>query len=58
MRCEIGLIIEWEPCDSGDTEITSMEDVLEYVQATVDSNAHFEHLDLEVKSAGVKELED
>jgi len=58
MRCEVGLIIKWRPCDTGDTSIKTMEEVMEYIQTTVESNARFDHVDLRIESAGVAERDD
>jgi len=57
MRCEVGLIIEWSKCDTGDIAIESVDDVMEYVQAAIESNAQFEHLDLSVENIGARELD-
>jgi len=57
MRCEVGLIIEWEKSEGSDgSNIQAMEDVMEYVQNTVESNALFDHIGMSVVNAGVKEL--
>jgi len=58
MRCEVGLIIEWNKCDTGGIAVESMNDVMEYVQAIVEGNAQFDHVDLRVVNLAVKELDD
>jgi len=58
MRCEVGLVIEWNECEADDITIESANDVLEYVESVVGGNALFDELDLSVKAAAVKELDD
>jgi len=58
MRCEVGLIIEWSRCDTGDIAIKSVIDVMEYVRTIVKSNAEFDRIALSVECTGVKELDD
>jgi len=58
MRCEVGLIIEWGICHENGITIESVDDVLAYVESVVGGNALFDNLDLSVKVAAVKELDD
>ena len=57
MRCEVDLVIEWEKSEGSDGSIIqSMADVMEYIQSTVESNALFDHIEMSVKNAAVKDL--
>ena len=57
MRCEVGLIIEWEKSEGSDgSSIQAIEDVMDYIQNTVESNALFDHIGMSVKNAAVKDL--
>jgi len=58
MRCEVGLVIEWEKSEGSDgSSIQTAGDVMDYIQNTVESNALFDHIKMSVASAGVKELD-
>jgi len=57
MRCEIGLIIEWNKCDTGDIQIKTVDDVMEYIQVLVESNAQFDRVDLSVENIGAREID-
>jgi len=57
MRCEVGLVIEWEKSEGSDGSIIqTAADVMEYVQNTVESNALFDGIEMSVKNAAVKDL--
>jgi len=58
MRCEVGLIVEWSKCSTGDVTFETAEDVMEYVQAMIQCNAQYDHIGLYVENAAVKELDD
>ena len=59
MRCEVGLVIEWEKSEGSDgSSIQTKADVMNYVQNTVESNAQFDHIEMSVKNAAVKVLDD
>jgi len=58
MRCEVGLVIEWEVSEGSDgSSIQTMADVMDYIQNTVESNALFDHIGMSVVNAAVKELD-
>jgi len=50
----IEIAIKWKETNTGDTEIRTEEDLLEYACAQVESNAQFDHVDLRIVSAGFK----
>jgi len=57
MRCEVGLVIEWEKSEGSDgSSIQTMADVMEYIQNTVENTALFDSIEMSIKNAGVKEL--
>ena len=46
MTTKIELTIEWEPCEGEEFSIETDGDVLDWIEGTIESNAHFEHLDI------------
>jgi DNA mismatch repair protein MutH len=59
MRSEVGLVIEWQPSEisEDDRTIETHEELMDYIVGTLVSNASFDHIEMDVVSSGVKDLE-
>lgn len=50
------LTVEWEKCEGDGFLMDNADIISSWIEGTIDSNAHFEHLDLDVVS--MKEVTD
>jgi len=51
MVSRVVLTVDWGKCDSGDIKIEDEDDLISYMSSTLESNALFDHVELEVRDA-------